>query len=122
MLISFISIFVTHTCSKQNVKSQNDKRSGKCPRSRRSAKATRAKTAVMSARVTKVSLLALAVLSLTSVKWVKCDSPLLKDVTQQVFGSDLKRLPVAFGDFNGDKMTDLFVLPQSNHEDREYYY
>ena len=44
------------------------------------------------------------------------ESPLLTDVTSKVFGSDddLKRLPVAFGDFNGDKMTDLFVLPHSN--------
>ena len=49
---------------------------------------------------------------------VDCDGPpLLKDVTKNVFGSDpndLTRLPVAFGDFNGDKMTDLFVLPHSN--------
>ena len=34
----------------------------------------------------------------------------MKNVTDQVFGPDLNLLPVAFGDFNGDNITDLFVL------------
>nr|CAG4651697.1 EOG090X03KG [Triops cancriformis] len=32
------------------------------------------------------------------------------DFTSQVFGSSPEGLPVAFGDFNSDKLTDLFVL------------
>ena len=34
----------------------------------------------------------------------------MKNVTYDVFGSKLDRLPVAFGDFNGDRITDLFTI------------
>lgn len=63
----------------------------------------------------RARLVAFCWLALVNIHHVKSsDSSLLKDVTQQVFGTDLKRLPVAFGDFNGDKMTDLFVLPETD--------
>ena len=37
---------------------------------------------------------------------------MLRNVTESVFGSqtDLDMIPVAFGDFNADKLTDVFVL------------
>lgn len=39
----------------------------------------------------------------------------LRNVTGQVFGDQLDVLPVAFGDFNSDKLTDLFVVnPERN--------
>ena len=33
-----------------------------------------------------------------------------KNVTKEIFGHELNFLPVAFGDFNSDKLTDLFVI------------
>ena len=33
-----------------------------------------------------------------------------KNVTKEIFGDELNFLPVAFGDFNSDKLTDLFVI------------
>ncbi len=35
---------------------------------------------------------------------------LLQNVTESVFGTRLGLLPLAFGDFNADKLTDIFVL------------
>ena len=40
-------------------------------------------------------------------------TPGLKNVTEAIFGSDktdLEVLPMAFGDFNSDKLTDMFVV------------
>lgn len=48
-------------------------------------------------------------LSFSDVGLVKAKAELL-NVTGSVFGPDLTLLPVAFGDFNGDRITDLFVL------------
>ena len=36
----------------------------------------------------------------------------LKNITQNIFGDQVNILPVAFGDFNSDKLTDVFVLNQ----------
>ena len=33
-----------------------------------------------------------------------------KNVTKEIFGDELNYLPVAFGDFNSDKLTDLLVI------------
>lgn len=38
------------------------------------------------------------------------NSTLSSDITNQVFGTDYEFLPAAFGDFNSDELTDLFVL------------
>jgi hypothetical protein len=35
---------------------------------------------------------------------------LLRNVSDSIFGNNLGRLPLAFGDFNADKLTDIFVL------------
>ncbi len=34
----------------------------------------------------------------------------LRNVTSEVFGNDLDVLPLAFGDFNSDKFTDIIVM------------
>lgn len=34
----------------------------------------------------------------------------LRNITKNVFGDDLNYLPMAFGDFNSDKLTDLFAI------------
>lgn len=34
----------------------------------------------------------------------------LRNVTSEVFGHDLDVLPLAFGDFNSDKFTDIIVM------------
>ena len=39
---------------------------------------------------------------------------LLRNVTESVFGEDPGYLPMAFGDFNSDKLTDLFVVKSEN--------
>lgn len=39
----------------------------------------------------------------------------LKNITENVFGDEVNLLPVAFGDFNSDKLTDVFVVnPERN--------
>ena len=42
----------------------------------------------------------------------------LKNITKNIFGSDdhVEMLPVAFGDFNSDKLTDVIVLNQDRSE------
>lgn len=36
------------------------------------------------------------------------------DITNAAFGKDIHRLPAAFGDFNSDELTDMFVLSQDD--------
>ena len=38
------------------------------------------------------------------------DDRFLRNVTGNIFGEELSILPLAFGDFNSDKLTDLIVL------------
>ena len=42
----------------------------------------------------------------------------LKNITKNIFGSGdhVEMLPVAFGDFNSDKLTDIFVLNQDRNK------
>ena len=56
----------------------------------------------------------LLLLSLIQISIHLTSSLQLKNITEQVFGQDVNLLPVAFGDFNSDKLTDLFVI----NEDR----
>ena len=42
------------------------------------------------------------------------DNPYLKNVTHNIFGDEVAILPLAFGDFNSDKLTDLIVLDQAD--------
>lgn len=40
----------------------------------------------------------------------------LKNITENVFGEEVNLLPVAFGDFNSDKLTDVFVVNQERNK------
>ena len=40
----------------------------------------------------------------------------LKNITKNIFGDHVEKLPVAFGDFNSDKLTDLFVINQDRNK------
>ena len=52
----------------------------------------------------------LSVIAVSSLAVSATGSGILLNVTNSVFGSHLGILPVAFGDFNGDKLTDMFVV------------
>ena len=40
----------------------------------------------------------------------------LKNITEKVFGNNLGKLPLAFGDFNSDKLTDIFVIIEERNK------
>lgn len=40
----------------------------------------------------------------------------LKNITKNIFGSQVEMLPMAFGDFNSDKLTDLFVIDNERNK------
>lgn len=50
------------------------------------------------------------VLTLSVLTGTCLSSSLLRNETDSVFGSDVVILPLAFGDFNSDKLTDLIVI------------
>ncbi len=52
-----------------------------------------------------------AALVLTVIRCICCIK--LNDVTVEFFRSDSRGIVAAFGDFDGDKMTDIFVLDES---------
>ena len=60
--------------------------------------------------MTLTSSAILLVIATASLTGSASGSGILLNVTNSVFGSHLGVLPVVFGDFNGDKLTDMFVV------------
>lgn len=48
--------------------------------------------------------------SLALMGWLLTTQISCTDITNQVFGSNVNAIPAAFGDFNSDELTDLFVI------------
>ena len=66
--------------------------------------------------MTLTSSAILLVIATASLAGSASGSGILLNVTNSVFGSHLGVLPVAFGDFNGDKLTDMFVVEDGDRD------